>query len=71
MELCYLVDGVSISLHVVLCSVRVEVDRLHRPHDGVPEAEAVAHDHVQVVGSHHAGGNKAPTLVQESILHAV
>ena len=66
-----IVDGVPVSVAVVLGPVCVEVDGLHGPHEGVPHPHPVLHDHVQVLGRHHAVPDESPALVEESVLHPV
>jgi hypothetical protein len=43
------VDGLPISVAVVLCSLRVQVDRLHGAHEGVPHPHPILHHHIQVL----------------------
>ena len=47
-----IVDGVPVSVAVVLGPVCVEVDGLHGPHEGVPHPHPVLHHHVDILRAH-------------------
>ena len=72
-----IVDGVPVSVAVVLGPVRVEVDGLHGPHEGVPHPHPVLHHHVDILWGHNpvpgysrcpasAGKGEATTALNES-----
>ena len=45
----HIVDGVAVSVTVVLRPIRVQVDGLHGTHEGVPHAHAVLHHDIQIL----------------------
>ncbi len=45
----HVVDGLAVSVAVVLGPLRVQVDGLHGAHEGVPHPHPVLHHHVQIL----------------------
>merc|ERR1719150_1833194 len=60
-----IVDGVPVSVAVILGPVRVEVDGLHRPHEGVPHPHPVLHHHVDILWGHNPVPDESPALVED------